>query len=59
MGAVFTDAMIDAYVLQTDPDFRARIDFMAKVIALDWLRDAHMRGTHFDQHHRWLQNAFS
>jgi len=59
MGAAFTDAMIDAYVLQTDPDFRCRIDFMARMKALDWLCDAHAQGTNVGKHRRWVRNAFS
>lgn len=59
MGADFTDAMLDAYGLTVDQGLRQRIDFIARVDALDWVHESHLMGKDVTKHRRWVQNAFS
>jgi aminoglycoside phosphotransferase (APT) family kinase protein len=59
VGRVFFETMLDAYSLSLDPGFEERVTFLARLEALDWIRDAHLQGEGIDRHCRWVRNAFS
>jgi aminoglycoside phosphotransferase (APT) family kinase protein len=51
--------LLAAYELPLDPGFMDRLRFMSRVMALEWLHDAHRMGGDLAKHRRWTRRAFA
>jgi aminoglycoside phosphotransferase (APT) family kinase protein len=57
-GWRFTQGVLAHYPIPLDEGALERLDFLSKVLSLEWLHDAVERGGDLDKHLRWVANAF-
>ena len=58
-GWGFTEEVLRSYRLPLDEDFRDRLRFMARLISMIWLGEAHARGMNVAEHIEGVRNAFA
>jgi aminoglycoside phosphotransferase (APT) family kinase protein len=58
-GWDFTEEVLWAYRLPRDSGFRKRLRFMARLLSVIWLAEAHERGANVAKHIKWVRNAFA
>ena len=58
-GWDFTEAVLRDYRLPLDDGFRERLRFMARLLSMIWLGEAHERGSNVAKHIESVRNAFA
>jgi aminoglycoside phosphotransferase (APT) family kinase protein len=58
-GWDFVGQLKGSYGLPLDSDFNRRLSFLARVLSLVWLAEAHEQGTDVGKHTQWVKNAFA
>lgn len=59
LGWAFAEDLLRSYERPVDDAFRTRLSFLARVMSLHWLDDAHEREGDVDKHIAWVRNAFA
>lgn len=57
-GWEFAEQVLCSYPHAVDEEFRDRLDFMARLLSVMWLADAHEQGGDLAKHIAWVRNAF-
>ena len=58
-GWSFADEALASYGLALDSEFRARVDFIAKLLSVIWLANTHDLREDVAKHVRWVHNSFA